>query len=71
MPPADVTPHAGEWTAIIKTCALPFLGETPMSEVSTNHFLAAIEPIWMTKAEAYSRLRGRIENLVHHAKPRG
>ena len=42
-----------------------------MSEVSTNHFLAAIEPIWMTKAEAYSRLRGRIENLVHHAKPRG
>lgn len=63
--------HAGQWTATIETYALPFMGEIPVSEVSTTHVLAAIEPIWTTKAETASRLRGRIESILDYAKARG
>ena len=63
--------HAGQWTATIETYAIPFFGEIPVSEISTTHVLAAIEPIWTTKAETASRLRGRIESILDYAKARG
>ena len=62
--------HAGQWTATTETYALPFLGEVPVSEVGATHVLAAIEPIWTTKAETASRLRGRIESSQDYAKAR-
>ena len=65
------TKHAGQWTATIDTYATPFFGEIPVSEISTTHVLAAIEPIWTTKAETASRLRGRIESILDYAKARG
>ena len=43
---------------------MPFLGDTPVSEVTTTHVLAAIEPIWTTKAKTASRLRRRIESVL-------
>ena len=64
------TKHTGQWTATIETYATPFFGEIPVSEISTTHVLAAIEPIWTTKAETASRLRGRIESILDYAKPR-
>ena len=63
--------HAGQWTATIETYAVPFFGEIPVSEISTTHVLNAIEPIWTTKAETASRLRGRIESVLDFAKARG
>ena len=63
--------HAGQWTATIETYATPQFGEIAVSEISTAHVLAAIEPIWTTKSETASRLRGRIESILDFAKARG
>ena len=65
------TKHAGQWTATIETYANPFFGEIPVSEISTTHVLAAIEPIWTTKSETASRLHGRIKSILDYAKARG
>ena len=44
------------------------MGDVSVSEVSTTNVLAAIEPIWTTKVETASRLRGRIESILDYAK---
>ena len=62
--------HAGQWTATIETYANPIFGDIPVSEIRTAHVLAAVEPIWTTKPETASRLRGRIETVLDYAKGR-
>ncbi len=62
--------HAKQWAATIGTYANPFFGHIPVSEIRTVHVLAAIEPIWGTKPETASRLRGRIETILDFAKAR-
>ena len=42
-----------------------------MSEISTAHVLAAVEPIWSKKTETASRVRGRIETILDFAKTHG
>lgn len=39
-----------------------------IEEVGTEHVLAALQPIWLTKAETASRVRGRIERVLDAAK---
>ena len=63
--------HAGQWAATIETYANPVFGDIPVSEISTAHVLAAIEPIWVKKSETASRVRGRIETILDFAKARG
>lgn len=62
--------HAGQWAATIETYANPVFGDIPVSEISTAHVLAAVEPIWTTITETASRLRGRIETVLDFAKAR-
>ena len=62
------TKHAGRWTATIETYANPVFGDIPVSEIGTAHVLAAVEPIWATKSETASRVRGRIETVLDSAK---
>lgn len=40
-------------------------------EIETRHVLACIEPIWTTKTETASRVRGRIEAVLDWARVRG
>jgi integrase len=42
-----------------------------VTDVDTAHVMAALEPIWCTKAETASRVRGRIESVLDYAKARG
>ncbi len=63
--------HARQWTATIETYANKIFGDIPVSEINTAHELAAIEPIWTTKSETASRLRGSIETVLDFAKARG
>jgi integrase len=63
--------HTAQWGATIETYANPVFGELPVGEVDTIHVLAAVEPIWLTKPETASRLRGRIERILDFAKTRG
>lgn len=62
--------HAAQWTATIETYANPALGPMPVQDVATGHILRVLEPIWSTKPETASRLRGRIERILDWAKGR-
>ena len=43
----------------------------PVNEIVTEDVLAVLQPIWTTKAETASRVRGRIEAVIDAARARG
>lgn len=53
----------------IDYCAL--LRSLDVAEVDVNDVLAVLEPIWRTKPETASRLRGRIERVLDAARAKG
>jgi integrase len=63
--------HAGQWSATLQTYAYPVFGDLPVQVVDVGLVLKAIEPIWKTKTETASRLRGRIEAVLDWATVRG
>jgi integrase len=63
--------HRAQWTSTLESYAHPHMGALPVAEVDTGHVMAALEPIWRSKAETASRLRGRIESILDYAKARG
>lgn len=65
------TKHAAQWKATLETYAFPILGRLHVADVGQVHVLQVLEPIWATKTETATRLRGRIENVLDWAKARG
>ena len=63
--------HRQQWRNTLTAYVYPLIGELPVAEVATAHVLQIIEPIWKSKAETASRLRGRIETILDAAKARG
>lgn len=63
--------HAGQWSSTLAAYAYPILGELPVSGIDTGLVLQVLEPLWTTKTETASRLRGRIEAILDYAKVRG
>ena len=60
--------HAGQWEATLKTYAYPIIGNLPVQMIETAHVMKIIQPIWETKTETASRVRGRIEKVLDRAK---
>ncbi|BDT66731.1 prophage integrase IntS [Comamonadaceae bacterium OS-1] len=56
--------HRTQWTNSLKTYAYPFMGKLLVRDVHQEHVLSALEPIWKTKTETASRVRGRIESVL-------
>lgn len=63
--------HRQQWESTLSTYVYPVVGDLPVCDVATAHVLQIIEPIWKTKAETASRVRGRIETVLDAAKARG
>lgn len=63
--------HANQWEATLKTYAYPVFGSKPVADVDTNLVLEVVEPLWTSKTETASRLRGRIEKVLGWAAFRG
>jgi integrase len=63
--------HRQQWENTLATYAYPIIGKLPVQSVDTDLVLKVIEPIWSTKPETASRLRGRIEVILDWAKVRG
>lgn len=63
--------HAAQWETTLSTYAGPVFGEFSVAGVDTAMVLKAVEPIWTTKPETASRLRGRIEAVLDWATARG
>ena len=60
--------HADQWRNTLATYASPVFGTMPVSTIDKALVLRVLEPIWRTKNETASRLRGRIEKILDWAK---
>jgi integrase len=63
--------HAAQWEATLATYAEPVVGGLSVQAIDTALVLKVLEPIWTTKPETASRVRGRIESVLDWAKARG
>jgi integrase len=63
--------HAAQWTATLETYAFPMIGALPVAAIDTGLVLKVLEPIWNSKNETASRVRGRIESILDGATVRG
>jgi integrase len=63
--------HREQVTQTLRQYAFPVLGDLPVAAIDTPLVLKVIEPLWKTKTETASRLRGRIENVLAWATVRG
>lgn len=59
--------HAAQWTATLEAYAFPVFGELPVAAVDTGLVMQALQPIWTTKAETATRVRGRVESILDWA----
>ena len=63
--------HAAQWSSTLATYAYPVFGSKSVAAIDTHAVLEVIEPLWATKTETASRVRGRIEKVLSWAKFRG
>jgi hypothetical protein len=63
--------HHDQWRNTLSSYASPVFGSLPVQAVDLTLVMAALEPIWQTKPETASRLRGRIEAVFDWATVRG
>ena len=63
--------HRAQWVSTLENYAYPVMGKLLVRDIEQAHVLAALEPIWKTKTETASRLRGRIESVLDWATVRG
>ncbi len=59
--------HRAQWLSTIETYAFPVIGEKRLSEIGIQDMLNILNPIWLSKNETASRLRGRLENVFSYA----
>jgi integrase len=62
--------HAAQWEMTLREYAAP-LRHLPVDDITTDDVLSVLKPLWNTKAETGSRLRGRIERVLDAAKAQG
>jgi integrase len=63
--------HRQQWQNTLDTYAGAAIGNLDVAKVDTPHVLRILEPIWKTKTETATRLRGRIESVLSWATVRG
>lgn len=62
--------HRQQWRNTLNTYAQSIY-DVPVGAVTTEHVLSVLQPIWLTKQETASRVRGRIERVLDAAKAKG
>lgn len=63
--------HAEQWRNTLNTYAGTVFGDKPVDQIGLALVMQVLEPIWATKTETASRLRGRIESVLDWASVRG
>jgi integrase len=63
--------HGDQWTNTLETYASPVFGSLPVADIDTALIVKCLSPIWLTKTETASRLRGRIESILGWATTSG
>jgi integrase len=63
--------HGQQWASSLTTYVYPVFGTDPVGDVTASAVLKVLTPLWSTKPETASRLRGRIEAVLDFAKVHG
>ena len=63
--------HGDQWTNTLNTYASPLFGHLPVAEIDTGLVVKCLAPIWESKTETASRVRGRIESVLGWATTSG
>jgi len=63
--------HGAQWPATMATYAYPVFGDLPVQQIDRELVLRVLKPIWETKTETASRVRGRIERILDWARVQG
>ncbi|WP_415754515.1 tyrosine-type recombinase/integrase [Pseudomonas leptonychotis] len=58
------------WIRKLELYAFPTMGKLSAEIISTEHVLAALQPIWATKTRTADEIRGQIEQILDAAKAR-
>ena len=62
--------HGDQWVYTLEEYAYPVIGDKALDEITMEDILQILEPIWTTKTETASRLRGRLEWILASATTR-
>src|SRR5665213_1410233 len=62
--------HIAQWKSTLKNYCGPVIGKKQIDEIAIEDVLKVLTPIWTSKPETASRLRGRIEKVLGWAQPR-
>jgi integrase len=63
--------HRDQWKMTLGDAYCATLRKKPISAVDTEDVLQVLAPIWQSKAETASRIRGRIERVLDYATVKG
>ena len=63
--------HRQQWSNTLKTYAYPTIGDLPVGDITAEHIIKVLRPIWSEKPETASRVRMRIEAVLNSAKLKG
>ena len=63
--------HRQQWRNTLVTYAMPELGSMLVQDITVQDVLRVLEPVWQTKTETASRVRGRIEAVLSWATVAG
>lgn len=63
--------HRAQWKMTLGDAYCAAIRKKPIDQISSEDLLKVLQPVWLTKSETASRLRGRIERVMDAAKARG
>lgn len=63
--------HRAQWGSSLEVYVYPVMGNLSVADVELAHVSRVLDPIWSTKTETASRVRGRIEQVLDWATARG
>ncbi|TXR47478.1 tyrosine-type recombinase/integrase [Phyllobacterium endophyticum] len=63
--------HADQVLSTLVAYAVPIIGKMRVNEIGVDNIYNVLDPIWTTKTETATRLRGRIENVLAWATVSG
>lgn len=56
--------HIAQWESTLRMYAGPVIGKMRVDKITVDHVFKILKPIWTSKPETASRLRGRIERVL-------
>ena len=63
--------HAKQWLSTLEMYAFPVIGKRDVATIANSHLVQILQPIWESKTETATRVRGRIEKILDWAEHRG